>query len=504
MKNLTLLGSLILFYFNINAQINIKWEETFPDSIVPAGWQVIDNDGSGMGLQLFPSVTPQTGQHVFPQSGQHFWSSNYQNANLAGVIDEWLISPQISVIYSSDSLYFWAGAIGGSFDDSLRVLISTSGNQLWDFNHLIGYFKVDGPVGSWHKYGFDLSAFDSMDIHFAINYYIKDGGPGGQYSEFVWIDHCFLTGDSSTINQPPTEFNLLEPINYSLLHPVADSTIYFKWSSSTNADNDTLKYRLEILDVFPTLVFNNIIDTTFAFDWHGLLNHYAVYRWTVSVTDGKSTACSPDTFLFFTPPIENLAPFPFPLVSPQNGDTVSLADTINFKWRKAIDPNSDTLTYGLNIFGNSLDTTFNIISDTSYILFNAGIFEHDQFYQWTVTASDNQYSTSSLNTWSFIMLDPTSLINNLNPIPDKIVLNQNYPNPFNPSTKIKYTLPKSKKVKIEVFNLLGQKISTILNKQIPAGSHEIEFTSKNLPSGVYLYRIEAGEYQEVRKMILMK
>ena len=89
-------------------------------------------------------------------------------------------------------------------------------------------------------------------------------------------------------------------------------------------------------------------------------------------------------------------------------------------------------------------------------------------------------------------------------LPVKFTINQNYPNPFNPSTKIKYDLPKTEKVKIEVFNLLGQKTKTLLNKQMPKGYHEIEYTSIDLPSGVYLYRIEAGEFHDVKKMILMK
>jgi len=88
--------------------------------------------------------------------------------------------------------------------------------------------------------------------------------------------------------------------------------------------------------------------------------------------------------------------------------------------------------------------------------------------------------------------------------PVDFYLSQNYPNPFNPTTKIKYTLPKASKVKIEIYNLLGQKIKTILNKPMPAGSHEVEFTANNLPSGVYLYSIEAGEFQQVKKMVLLK
>jgi len=93
-----------------------------------------------------------------------------------------------------------------------------------------------------------------------------------------------------------------------------------------------------------------------------------------------------------------------------------------------------------------------------------------------------------------------------------IYLSQNFPNPFNPSTNIKFTLPTSSKVKIEILNLLGQNITTLVNKQMLVGSHEVEFTANNLPGGIYLYRIEAGDpstgsgqgFQEVRKMILLK
>jgi len=98
----------------------------------------------------------------------------------------------------------------------------------------------------------------------------------------------------------------------------------------------------------------------------------------------------------------------------------------------------------------------------------------------------------------------TGLKDELTKIPLQFTLSQNYPNPFNPSTKIKYTLLKTGNVKIEILNLLGQKIETLLNRRMTAGSHEIEFTAMDLPGGVYLYRIQAGGYQEVRKMILMK
>jgi ligand-binding sensor domain-containing protein len=102
------------------------------------------------------------------------------------------------------------------------------------------------------------------------------------------------------------------------------------------------------------------------------------------------------------------------------------------------------------------------------------------------------------------VVDINDNLNNNVAFPNKITLSQNYPNPFNPSTTIKYDLPKSSDVKIEVYNIAGQKIQTLLNKKIAAGSHEIEFNAENRSSGVYFYRIEAGEFQDVKKMILLK
>jgi len=84
------------------------------------------------------------------------------------------------------------------------------------------------------------------------------------------------------------------------------------------------------------------------------------------------------------------------------------------------------------------------------------------------------------------------------------ILEQNYPNPFNPSTTIKYSLPKSEKVRIEVYNALSQKIQTLLDKQMPKGRHEVVFNAKNIPSGVYLYRIIAADFYDVKKMILLR
>jgi len=173
----------------------IKYEETFPTTTIPAGWRVVDNDGGGVPIAFRQLIAFTSGDTVRPQAGASFWFGSYNGANSNGLIDEYVIGPRIRSIHAGDSLYFYAGAIGDQFPDSLRVFISTTDSSLSSFTHRIGYFLVAGPVGSWHLYGFDLSQFAGGDIFFAVNYYIVDGGPNGNNSDNVWIDHFMITTD---------------------------------------------------------------------------------------------------------------------------------------------------------------------------------------------------------------------------------------------------------------------------------------------------------------------
>ena len=81
---------------------------------------------------------------------------------------------------------------------------------------------------------------------------------------------------------------------------------------------------------------------------------------------------------------------------------------------------------------------------------------------------------------------------------------QNYPNPFNPITTIKFALPKQQHVKLEIFNILGQKVATVVDKSLKAGYHKLQYNGNRLASGLYFYRIKAGSFEKVRKMMLIK
>ncbi len=89
-------------------------------------------------------------------------------------------------------------------------------------------------------------------------------------------------------------------------------------------------------------------------------------------------------------------------------------------------------------------------------------------------------------------------------LPDRFALEQNYPNPFNPVTDIQFSLPEPANVRLDVFNVLGQKVATLLDENLPAGYHRVEWDAGSYASGVYLYRIQAGTFTDTRKMVLLK
>jgi hypothetical protein len=89
-------------------------------------------------------------------------------------------------------------------------------------------------------------------------------------------------------------------------------------------------------------------------------------------------------------------------------------------------------------------------------------------------------------------------------IPREYSLEQNYPNPFNPSTIIRFSLPRSGHVTLKVYDLLGREVETLVDGQRPAGSYNVEWTPNGLASGVYFYRIQAGAFSDVKRLVLLK
>jgi hypothetical protein len=103
-------------------------------------------------------------------------------------------------------------------------------------------------------------------------------------------------------------------------------------------------------------------------------------------------------------------------------------------------------------------------------------------------------------TWLLIISDVTSDGN----LVTEYSLENNYPNPFNPYTTIKFSIPEAAFVNIKVYNLIGQEIAELVNEQMHTGNHEVTFDAASLPSGIYFYKIQANNFVETKKMMLMK
>jgi hypothetical protein len=145
-------------------------------------------------------------------------------------------------------------------------------------------------------------------------------------------------------------------------------------------------------------------------------------------------------------------------------------------------------------------------------------------YGFAVSAVDNQ-STDKFNSIAFALKSGNSItamnitnvkidtgtvtltgVNELanTALPTVYSLSQNYPNPFNPTTSIRFGLPKAGDVSLVVYDILGRKVTELIHGNLTAGYHTVNFNASNLASGVYFYRIQAGDFVSVKKLMLLK
>jgi hypothetical protein len=150
--------------------------------------------------------------------------------------------------------------------------------------------------------------------------------------------------------------------------------------------------------------------------------------------------------------------------------------------------------------GHFADYTVRMDLDTSYIndtlqILNANVQFSDSLgyilYLYEINISP-------------IVINDITAIDEEVDIPDGISISRVYPNPFNSSTTIRFTLPESQNMKLSIYDLLGRQVETLVDEEMQAGRHQVVWDASEYSSGVYFYRIEAGDFAETKKMILLK
>ena len=144
-----------------------------------------------------------------------------------------------------------------------------------------------------------------------------------------------------------------------------------------------------------------------------------------------------------------------------------------------------------------------MIQNGSWNAVNTGLL-NSQVFALASSSSNLLAGTNGSGVWKRPLSEITGVDDANTKLPNEFSLSQNYPNPFNPSTTISYELPISGFVNLKIYDLLGREVATLVNKEQQKGNYQVSFDGSKLSSGVYYYRLQAGDFIQTKKMILIK
>lgn len=199
---------------------------------------------------------------------------------------------------------------------------------------------------------------------------------------------------------------------------------------------------------------------------------------------------------------ESMLPSSFHLLLPQDQSTID-PSTILFSWQHSMNnEKDDSISYTLLVYSNADSTSIAGIHDTTYSFIPTKLRPLVE-YHWEVQAIGRYGTTPCMSRFTFYLQAP-SAVSRCDRVPKEFFLSQNYPNPFNATTQLRYGLPIDARVRIEVFDILGRLVSTVIDECQKGGTYSAVIDCEFFSSGVYWIRMTTEKYTAVRKMVLMK
>ena len=481
------------FYVNDNGTyINTNTAMTLPGAFLGNSWSDLDNDGD---LDLI--TTSESGNRYFRNDAGTFTS--------------------VSTAFTLDG--GTRGSTIGDYDKDgkLDIFFSGTGNAA-------GLFRNETQNGNnWVT--FDLMGTVSNRSALGAKVKIKadiDGNPVWQYREINAqngfnsqnaLQVHFGLGDATVIDSVVVEWpsgssefvgNLSTNSNYTLIEFIPPGFLRADFIAD-KTDKIGAPFTVQFTDISVADLISPITSWEWDFDNDGTVDATDQNpEWTYNSVGTFSVKLTVNTAGNSESKIKteyiNIQLVPgFPVItfeSPAITDTtVTLGTTITFSV-SAVDTTGYPISYSWteDRFFKSSDTLFD---------YRASAFEPTPRTDTVVVEITNGFN-STFRTWLVNVVSTTSADDELNNLPTEFNLGQNYPNPFNPETKIVYAVPEETQVKISVYNVLGKEVALLVNEKKAPGFYELNFGGEKLPSGVYIYTIEAGKFISSKKMILLK
>jgi hypothetical protein len=371
-----------------------------------------------------------------------------------------------------DQVYnFWVSKVR-EVDSEIPIILE---NFAYSTSELFPAYEINDPFVIYSAHNYQPNEYCKADVPMSMNY------PGTYWN-------------ISTLSQSLYNADFLRNTVFSKLRNFQETTgkpVFIGEFGMFKPQNGGASYLKDVLDICTD------------YGWHFALWDWrrgGGQNWNIEgFLDSGSVHWKAVLSKFNAPPVPGL-------IDPINGKNTTMTPVV-FKW----DSLTSFTTYDIYIKAPTWKNGI-IISDISNATYTytGPALERGVTYTWKVRSKNPGGSSANNSVWSAPETFYIPVPDNNNSVPEPFALNQNSPNPFNPSTNISFSLPKSSFVKLIVYDILGREVANLSNEMKQPGSHSIMFNASGLPSGVYIYRLEANPgdgstgYTEIKRMILVK